>query len=148
MSDNDDDLDGNDGDGGDDANGPKALRAELKKTKLKLAELETENTKFKAEQKKTSVAEALKQHGASERLSRYYDGEGTSPDDVLAWLKENGSDFGWSDGQAEEDDENADEARRIGEASRMARPPAGGPRITREWIKTASREDLQKAGVL
>lgn len=148
MSDNDDDFDENEGEGGNDANGPKALRAELKKLKTKNAELETENNTFKATQKRSTVAEALKQHGASERLARFYDKDEASSDDVLAWLKEYGEDFGWSEDAAASDDEDVVEARRISAASAAAPARGAGIRITPEWIRSASREDLQKAGVL
>lgn len=152
MTDNLADLDADDGDESEgNSNAAKSLRAELKKTKARLAELETENTTFKAKEKKQTVAQAFEKFNAKPSLARFYDGEGTEEDDVLAWLKENGDDFGWTEDGADTDDADGDtveQARRIGQLSTSAPQRNLGPRITPEWIRTASREDLQKAGVL
>lgn len=150
MSDIIDDLDDeNDAGGAETDTGPKALRAELKKLKARQTALETENAGLKKDQRSRAVGELLEKHGASPRLAKYYDRTEASDDDVQAWLKENGEDFGWNpDGSDETDQDTVDEAARIGRATISAPPKAVSRQITAEFLKTAPYEDLQKLGLV
>lgn len=150
MSDQTDDFDDDaDGDKPDES-GPKALRAQLKKLQAEKSALESENGKLKSDQRKHSVSQALEKHGARPSLAKFYDKTESSDDDVLAWLKENGEDFGWSESgdESDEDDDTAKEAGRISEASSRAPQRPNAPRVDPEFIRTAPREKLIEMGIL
>lgn len=144
MSTNEDDFDENDGTDSADANAPKALRAQVKKLNLKLAELETENGTLKKDQRTRTVAEELAKHGASQKLVKYVDN-----DDVLVWLKENGEDFGWSETTDEDEDEEVvEQARLIRRSSDNARQAPATRSVTREMLASTSYEELKKQGLV
>lgn len=129
--------------------GPKALRDALAAANAKVVELEAENTTFKKQARRQTVAQALEKHGAKPSLAKYFDKDEASDDVVLAWLTENGEDFGWSpDGADDDDAETMEEAGRIGRASTSGVPSRSAPRVDREFIRTAPREELIKMGIL
>lgn len=148
MADNDDDLENED-----EPKKPSGLRSALTAAQQRVAELETENATLKVETRKRSVAEALEQHGAKARLAKFYDSEGTSSDDVLAWLKENGEDFGWSEDSAggnedPDDEDTVREAQRINRASTSAPQKTVGRNVTRESLATGDYAELKKQGLV
>lgn len=127
----------------------KGLRDAVEAAQRRVAELETENATLKQAQRKTSVTSALEKHGARPSIARFYDGEGTSDDDVLKWLQDNGEDFGWQPGDPDEgEDQDVTDARRISRATTSAPQRTAGVQITPEFIRTAPREELIKLGVL
>lgn len=130
----------------------KGLRAALEAANAAKAALESEVGTLKKSMRSITVAEALKANGARPSLAKFYDKDEASPDDVLAWLKENGEDFGWSESDADDtddtDDDTKEEARRIRQATEMAPQRKLGTTVTAEYLRTASYADLKKQGLV
>ena len=128
------------------ADGPKQLRQALAKAKKELAAALEERDKLRASGRARDIADALEAHGAPKRLAKYVDVQEASSDGVLAWLRENGEDFGWSPADEEPDEEEAhdqEQARRLSRASQQA--PEGKIQNFQERIANAkSREELQE----
>lgn len=132
-----------------DADGPKALRAALKKAQQERDDLLTEVNTFRQTQKTTTIADALELHGAPKKLARFVavDVTDPSPDAVHEWLKTNGEDFGWTEEAVDPDEqETRDNAARISRAANTV-PPRKDFVLTPEYIKTASVEDLKARGI-
>jgi hypothetical protein len=131
-------------------NGMKALRAELAKVKKDRDDQATALAKLQTEAKTTTIADALKAHGAKPGLAKYVaadvEGEVTAGS-VLGWLTANGADFGWEPAEVEDPDGPAANARRIRSAADNA-PPASGGGWTVEKINASSDEVLLAAGIL
>lgn len=131
-------------------NGPADLRRALKAANKAKADLETEIAELRSARLKSTVADALQKHGAPTRLSKYYDKSEASDDDVLAWLKENGEDFGWSADQQEDTDDadTVDEAKRIGQVSQGAAPRGTSRGIDQAAIAGGDYMELRKQGLV
>jgi hypothetical protein len=74
--------------------GPKALRDALEKANKERTELAAELAKFRASQRQSDVAKALKDAEVNEGLAKFYTSEDSSPEAVQAWVKENSALFG------------------------------------------------------
>lgn len=149
MSNENDDLD-NEEDETETGNAPKVLRKQNSDLTRQLAEEREARGKLEKDLRKFTLADFLTQHGAESKLAKYVPAEVSDSDGVLAWLKEDGDVFGWQptdDGEDEDGDDTREQAARISRATRTA-PDARTPTVTPEWIKTASRDELVKAGVI
>jgi len=105
----------------------KQLRAEQKARK----ELEAQLAQFAAKERRSTIADVLKEKAASPALARFVerDVEGdVTPEAVHAWLSENGEMFGWSDPGDDLGDATQEQAQRVSQAVANARPqmPPGG----------------------
>jgi hypothetical protein len=143
MSDEFDEVDDNTAD--DDAqNGPKALRDQVKKLQKKLDAIEAESKKDKQRLRSIDLQELLDAAKAPKRLAKYAarDIEDVNEDNVLAWLKENGEDFGWS---PDEGDDEVDEAEvdreRVSRAT--ARAPQRRPDTSGELLNLLRTGDTK-----
>lgn len=121
-----DDTNADDTEAGTGADAPKALRdqnsklnKQLQETLAKLAEAEKVSAGIK-------IAEALEANGAEAKLKKYIPTDVADEAGVLAWLKENGEDFGWEDPDTV-DTEAQDQQQVIQRATANApTPPARG----------------------
>lgn len=142
MSNVADDIDDDDDNDGSTENLPKALRQQNKKLAAALQEATEKMAALEAKQRKVDVGEALKKHGAPDRIARYYDGEDTSADAVLEWLKENGADFGWELETDDEVDETLQNVSAISRTSSTARGLPTGVTMDRLRDKSVSVQEL------
>lgn len=119
MSDvTDDNLEGGEGD----SNAAKVLRAQNKKLADDLAAANASLADVQTKLRRTDLADALKTHGAPEKLAKFYTGDDTSPEAVLEWLKEDGELFGWEDPTSTDDAETQQQAAAISKAAQTATP--------------------------
>lgn len=134
---------------GGDGNAMKAVRAELAKVKRDRDAANAELLKLQTAAKTTTIADALKVHGAKPGLAKFaatgIEGEVT-PESVLEWLTENGPDLGWEPAEVEEADGPAANARRISNAADNA--PAAKSGWTSDRIASAPDEELIAAGII
>lgn len=126
--------------------GPKALRALVKKLEKQLEAEKQSNAKNGARLREIDLAEALDKHGASRRLAKYAARDiedDINEDNVLTWLKENGEDFGWSadDADSTEDDVEVVDRRRISAAT--TRAPQGRPDSSAELLHALRTMDAK-----
>lgn len=128
----------------------KGLRAALDAANAAKLALETENATLKKTVRQTTVAEALKTHGAKPSLAKFYDKDEASTDDVLTWLRENGEDFGWTEGDGADDDdaETVNQAGRIRTLADGAPQKVVAPQVTPDMLKTADYATLRAAGLV
>lgn len=131
------------------ANAPKVLRkqnAELAKANAELAE---KLAALEAKSRQADVAEWLKEAGAGDIKPKYVPPTAATKDDVLAWLKEDGADFGWED-PASVDDETVTQQQRIAAATATAgTPPARGTAAqTLHDLKTLTGAELKARGLI
>lgn len=126
-------------------NVPKVLRRQIAKQKKELEETRAQLATLSSRIRKADVADALKVHGAPEKLSKYFTGDDTSPESVLAWLTENGEDFGWEPPTSEDEDEDQTNARLVSNASANARTAPSGSvaaQLARLQDKSKSAKEL------
>lgn len=148
--DNDDFNDDTAGDG----NAAKALRKQNTKLAADLKAREDELAKFRAKERTSTIADALKANGGKESWAKYValDIEGdVTPEAVRRWLEvEAAGSFDWTPPEADELDEaetaNRAGARRVAEATRNA--PAGESAITPDKMRTATHDQLKAWGVI
>lgn len=120
MSDEfDDDLDGDDEAG---SQLVRDLRKQLKAAKKEAAEAAAIASEFRAAQRQTSVAEALKAKGADPRFAEFYAGEDSSEEAVNAWITSRADLFG-IDTSDPVDEGTARAAAAISQASANAPAP-------------------------
>lgn len=153
MSDSEIDFEDEANETGEDANGPKALRDQVKKLNKQLQDLVKERDELKAVKRQGDLAGHLKKFDAPERLSKYAarDIEDVSEDSVLEWLKENGADFGWE----QPTDEGSDEAAVQEAARRISHSSSAAPQsktVTADALlnelKTADSKTLREKGLI
>lgn len=107
-------------------NVPKVLRKQIAKQKKELEEARAQLAELGTKIRKADVVEGLKAHGAPERLSKYFVGDDTSAEGVLAWLNENGEDFGWEPQASDEEAEDQTAARQVSNLAANARSAPTG----------------------
>lgn len=150
MTDVADDTDFDNDDDGDGGQGPKALRDQVKKLTKQLKDLTAERDTLQKTTRQHAVSSALEKHGAKPRLARFYDGGATDDESVLAWLKDNGEDFGWTPPDDDEDDDGtADAAEAVARAAASGTPPSPGSNaelLTK--LKTYTPAQLRAEGLI
>lgn len=118
MSEYDEDID-NDGDV-DESTLLRDLRKQLKAAKKEKDERDAELARYRADQRKASVADVLKERGARPELAKFYTGEDSSKEAVASWIEENADLFGISRAEDEPDPVVAAAASAISRATAEA----------------------------
>lgn len=130
-----------------DGNAAKTLRTQNKKLAKDLADLTAQLASFQQKERAGSLATHLSKLGAPAKAAKYAarDIEGDVTEEaVLTWLKAEGDMFGWT--ESDDDDDTADQAQLISQATSAAKSPVTG--WTSERMNSASTADLIKAGII
>jgi len=129
-------------------NAARVLREQNSKLAEKLESLQKELDEYRAEKRKNTIADVLREKGANPKLAKYVsrDLEGdVTAEAVEKWLSEEGELFGYEPA-SEEDNEVAAEQQRISEAVSSAPSPRSG--LTPEQVAKMPIDQLIEMGVI
>jgi hypothetical protein len=146
YADEDHDIDDVDGQ---EPNSPKVLRQQNSKLAKELKELQAQLAQFQAKERRSTIADVLQSKGASPKLAKYVerDLEGDiTPDQVEAWLAEEGELFGWAP-SSDDADPVVEQASRVSAATAAA-PPVQSGVLTPESIRSMSVDQLRANGFI
>lgn len=141
------------------ADGPKALREAYDKKAAEVADLQKRVASFEALARKTTLADAFREKGVSEKLAKFYDKDDLSPEAVDAWLSENAEVFGLDLGADEADEKDKQAVSRMSQvnasgeapAARVVasgNPQAGNTEELAELLSTLSWQELQERNLM
>jgi hypothetical protein len=145
MSEYDEDID--DDGNADESTLLRDLRKQLKAAKKEKDERDAELARFRADQRKASVADVLKERGARPELAKFYTGEDSSKEAVASWIEENADLFGISRDGDEPDPAVAAAASAISRATAEAPQVKIGsiPDLFQRVANAKTRDELEAA---